>query len=105
MLEKNGTSLPSFYAKGCPTLRPASDFYAIASVVCTFRDEVSPMRVQVTELRQAMQRDLKSFEGVNCVIQDVVEIKTILNRKFPAAIHERYTSSDQIRSSDTRVID
>ena len=69
--------------------------------MCAFRDEVCAMRVEVTELMQVMQRDLKSFESVNCVLQDVTEIKMIPNLMFPATTYEHITFSDQMRSYDT----
>ena len=93
--EKSKVTLPNFVAQGYSSLPPAVGFDAIASVMCAFRDEVSALRIEVCELRQTLQRDLKSFEGVTCVQQDVAEIKLLLHEMKSA--HSANRVNNEVR--------
>ena len=77
--ESNRHLLPEFVAAAFTSMPPSTGFESLAMVMCSLRDEVAALRLEVTEVRQVTQKDLKSLEGVGCVIQDVAEVKTILH--------------------------
>ena len=70
--------LPTFVAQG-HTSFPPSNFEIIAPVIMTLRDEVSHLRIELSELRKATEKDQKSFETVSTVKQDVADIKKTLH--------------------------
>ena len=69
---------PSFLAARYDSMPPVSGFDAVASVLCTMRDEVAALRSEVCELRLATQKDSRTTDNVECVLQDVADIKRIL---------------------------
>lgn len=77
-MESKDFSTPRFVAAGYSSLPPSTGFESVAAIICSLRDEVTALREEICENRKLAQRDLKSLEGVSCVIQDVAEIKTIL---------------------------
>ena len=58
---------------------PPANFEIIAPVMMTLRDEVSHLRIELSELRKATEKDQKSFEAVSTVKQDVADIKKLLH--------------------------
>ena len=82
LLEKTDNmnlELPSFLAGGASSMPPGAGFDAISPVMCSLRDEITALREEVSQLRQVTQNDMKSFEGLSCLAQDVVDIKTLLH--------------------------
>ena len=70
--------LPDFVAGSYTSLPPATGFESLATIMCSMRDEVIALRMEVSEVKQIRQNDAKSLEGVGSVTQDVLEIKNIL---------------------------
>ena len=68
------------------SLPPSTGFESFASVAWSLRDEISALRLEVTEIRKANKKDSKSIENVNCIIQDVAEVKPLLHRSIDQAI-------------------
>ena len=54
---------------------PPSNFEIIAPLMMRLRDEVSHLRVELSELRKATEKYPKSIEAVSTVKQDVADIK------------------------------
>ena len=92
--EREETDLPKFLASGFMSLPPSTGFESFASVVCSLRDEITALRLEVTEVRKASEKDSKSMENVNCIIQDVAEIKLLLHSS------PNRTISNQERTAD-----
>ena len=76
---ESNVNLPRFVAAGFLSMPPSSAFESLASVMCSLRDEVSALRLEVTEIRKANERDFKALDNVGCIIQDVAEIKLLLH--------------------------
>ena len=69
--------LSTFVAQG-HTSMPPSNFEIIAPHMMTLRDEVSHLRIELSELRKATEKNQISFEAVCTVKQDVADIKKAL---------------------------
>ena len=82
-------TFPKFVADGYQAFPPSVGFDALASVMCSLRDEVAALRLEVADLRKNNERDAKSIDNVNCIIQDMAEVKTMMHE----AISNRRISS------------
>ena len=71
--------LPNFVSSGYMSLPPCSGFESLASVMCSMRDEISALRLEVSEVRKSNEKDLKALDNVGCIIQDVAEIKLLIH--------------------------
>ena len=71
--------LPDFVAEGYVSLPPSSGFESLASVMCSLRDEISALRLEVSEVRKSNEKDMKALDNVGCIIQDVAEIKLLIH--------------------------
>ena len=75
--EREETDLPKLLASGCMSLPPSTGFESYTSVVCSLRDELYALRLEVTEIRKTIEKDSKSKENVNCIIQGGAGIKQL----------------------------
>ena len=80
------TDLPKFLTSGFMSLPDSTGFESFASVVCSLCGEISALRLEVTEVRKASEKDSKSMENVNYIIQDVVETRLLLHRSINQTI-------------------
>ena len=55
---------------------PPSNFEITAPLMMTLRDEVSHLRIELSDLRKASEKDKKSFEAVSTVKQDVADTRS-----------------------------
>ena len=95
--------LPSFVAFGYGSMPPSAGFESFASVMCSLRDEVTALRVQVDEVKNSNEKDQKALENVGSIIQDVSELKLLL-LDLPSKVGElNKTSSkaEQVLSSSS----
>ena len=108
--ESNKFLIPNFVAGNYASLPPSSGFEALATIMCSLRDEVTALRMEVSDVKNMRQLDSKSMEGVDSVTQDLAEIKTILlsqrNNILPVAsvaeIHsENFSTSNTTASQQT----
>ena len=58
---------------------PPMNFEIIAGVMCSLRDEIASMKVELTQFRESNIRDIKSFDDMNCIKQDLADIKNHFN--------------------------
>ena len=70
--------LPDFLAGGFNSLPPAG-FEVLASVLCSLRDEISALRLEVTELRNKNETDVKDLEDLGSLRADVSDIKIMIS--------------------------
>ena len=78
-MEENSKPVPKFYAKSYDSLPPVG-FQSLASVICSLRDEVSAMRVEINQLRNGNQRDAKALDDLSNIVADIGDIKISLNQ-------------------------
>ena len=101
-MEDIGRTLPKFVAEGFMSLPPSSGFDSLASILCMMRDEIAALRLEVTEFRKSSEKDHKAFDNVNCVLQDVAEIKRLIHIR--SSVFERESSAtktaDHVSDSD-----
>ena len=90
-MEGSSRTLPKFVAEGFMSLPPSSGFDSLASILCMMRDEISALRFEVTEFRKSNSKDQKAFDNVNCVLQDVAEIKRLIHLR--SAVFEGESSA------------
>ena len=57
---------------------PSTDFEALASVMCSVRDEVSALRHELYEVRKEREKDIKILEQSDNLVQEIGDIKSII---------------------------
>ena len=77
-LEDKSFQLPSFVVNNYMSLPPNAGFEGLASVMCSLRDELASLRSEVSELRKFNEKDARALGNVESIIQDVSEIKTLI---------------------------
>ena len=70
---------------------PPTGFEILAPVMCALREEISLLREEVSELRRNNENDVRTINNVNTVVQDVSEIKVLVQQ----AISSANTGSDE----------
>ena len=81
-LENNANSMiPTFVASGFSAFPPRG-FEAIAPTICALRDELAAYRVELAELKNINERDARSINNVNILMQDVSEMKTMMHHVY-----------------------
>ena len=78
-VENNNIEMPKFVAEGFSAFPPVG-FENLAPILCALRDEVSALRVEVSQVREANINDQRALNSANIVAQDVTEIKAIVHR-------------------------
>ena len=84
------------------TLMPPSNFEIIAPYMMTLRDEVSHLRIELSELRKATEKGQKSFEAVSTVKQDVTHIKKSLHNLRTTSFTPTPSFSQTLRHNTTQ---
>ena len=69
---------PKFLAEKYSSLPPASGFLPVASMLCSMREELISVKEEIKILRENNCRDLKTFEDVQSVKQDISDIKILI---------------------------
>lgn len=78
--EGAGDPFPTFVSVGVDSM-PSGDFNAIASILCSLRDEISCLRHEVTEVRSERERDIKVLEQSDNIMEELSEIKILCKSK------------------------
>lgn len=86
-MEDSNKTIPGFVASRFNSLPPLN-FEVIASVICSMRDEISTIRLELSQVRESNQKDLKSMDDVISIKQDVADIKKICLIKKNPVIHQ-----------------
>ena len=105
-IESSNIPCPKFVASGYLSMPPGSGFEALASGMCSLRDEISALRLEVSEIRKSNERDIKSFENLGCIGQDIAEIKihvqkssNKINDSIEVTNDEYFEASNEVLSS------
>ena len=98
-MENKRFLLPNFLARGHLSLPPASGFAPIAMILGSLRDEISALRLEVSELRKSNMRDAKSHEDVQCVKNDVSDLKKSMSELLQKPNTSKPNSSSNLNSS------
>ena len=86
-LENGDTVAPKFVGGGFTSF-PPNGFENIAPILCALRDEVVVLRTEVSQMREASNKDERALNAAYVVAQDVTEIKALVQRALaPRAPH------------------
>ena len=69
---------PKFLAEKYSSLPPSSGFLPMATMLCSLRDELVAVKEEIKVLRENNCRDLKTFDDVQSVKQDISDIKIFI---------------------------
>ena len=72
-------SSPNFVSSGYMSLSPCSGYEWFVSLICSTREEIWALRLEVSEVRKQNEKDFKALDNVGYIIQDVVEIKLLIH--------------------------
>ena len=72
-----GNVLPKFFATGYSAF-PPNGFEYVAPILGSLKDEFVAVKEEFTELKKDATRDIKTLNDLECVKQDIFEIKNML---------------------------
>ena len=78
-IEANNIDSPKFVAEGYLSLPPVG-FQYIAPTLCSLRDEVAALRLEVSEVRKSNEIDARAQNSTEVLAQEVSEVKTLVQR-------------------------
>lgn len=84
---------PRFLAEKYSSLPPASGFLPVATMLCSMREELIAVKEEIRVLRENNSRDLKTFEDVQSVKQDISDIKILLQNTSAEKVQPQLYSS------------
>ena len=80
-IEHEELPMPSFVAGG-HTAFPPRGFEYMAPVMCSIRDEIAAMRLEICELKSNSEKDIQALNSMDIAVQDISEIKTLVQKTF-----------------------
>ena len=99
-VEENSLPCPVFLAKGVGSF-PPQGFETVAPILCSLRDEITALRSETSELRQAHGDDARALNQAGLITQEVADIKTmvvrLLNNNENKSIDPQATKEDNLR--------
>ena len=100
-VEEKHFPIPDFLATNFRSLPPAN-FEPLVSVICSLRDEVAAVRMELFQVRESNAKDFKSLEDLSCVKQDISDIKSAVcqGRNIGSASNEE-TPLEDISNAST----
>ncbi len=77
MVKMDGEEIPQYVSQGYGSM-PSNEFEKISGIMCSMRDEVSALRVELKEARNEHEKDDKILEDNISIKQEIVHIKTMM---------------------------
>ena len=75
---------------------PQMGFIGLARMIGSLRDEVASLNIELTQVRETREKDIKSLEDISDVKQDINDIKIMLiNRPMPEAASQKENKTVQ----------
>ena len=99
--EKMGNSdspMPTFVAGGYNAF-PPTGFEYVAPVLCSMRDQMAAMTIEIQELKEKTGSDVRALNSIDVAVQDISEIKTLVQRSYDASSN----TSVQCHASDSSI--
>ena len=78
-IEETSLPCPQFLAKGVGSF-PPQGFETVAPILCSLRDEITALKAETSELRQAHGDDARALNQAGLITQEVADIKTMMLR-------------------------
>ena len=100
-MEGKNFLFPSFVAKSFTSMPPPG-FTHFARILGSLRDEMTSLKEEIKQLREAREVDLKSLEDVSDVKQDIADIKVTLNSRAP--LFQRQVTAPALKKSHVAAV-
>ncbi len=69
--------MPQYVSRGYGSM-PSHEFEKIAGIMCSMRDEVCSLRVELNEARKEREKDDKILEDNILIKQEIIDIKMMM---------------------------
>ena len=102
-IEEDGLEKPSFVAKGFSSF-PPNGFEHIAPMLCSLHDQLAALRHEIVELKKNSERDVRTMNNVDMVLQDVAEVKALVQRQSAPQNDERVQGPTTDDTAATRTL-
>ncbi len=77
MVKMEGKEIPQYVSRGYGSM-PSNEFEKIAGIMCSMRDEVCSLRVELKEAGNEREKDYKILEDNISIKQEIVNIKMMM---------------------------
>ncbi len=77
MVKMEGKEMPQYVSRGYGTMS-SNEFEKIAGIMCSMRDEVCSLRVELKETRKEREKDDKILEDNILIKQEIIDIKMMM---------------------------
>ena len=92
-LESNEEPLPMFVASGFDAFPPRG-FEYVAPILCSMREQMASMTMEIKELKEESQSDVRALNSIDVAVQDISEIKTIVQRTYSSSLNNNSNSEE-----------
>ncbi len=77
MVKMEGKEMPQYVSRGYGSM-PSNEFEKIAGIMCSMRDEVCSLRVELNEARKEREKDDKILGDNILIKQEIIDIKMMM---------------------------